>query len=110
MFWNATQSNIYLLRKSKISQVYLACKSKKDKKTAFNFLKSFNNKKSKPLFINFLMVKVWSRSSHILPSFIGKFFIVHSGQFFLSLFVQSFMVGYRFGDFVLTKKSKMFKK
>lgn len=110
MFWNVTQSNVYLLRKSKVSQVYLACKSKKDKKTIFNFLKSFNTKKAKPFFINFLMVKVWSRSSHIIPSFIGKHFIVHSGYTFFNLFVEPFMVGYRFGDFVLTKKSKMFKK
>jgi len=109
MFWKASKSSICLIRKSELSKVYLASRSVKDQRTALNFLKTLTAKRSKMSFTDLIATKVWSRSSFILPSFVGKYFLVHSGRSFYKLYIENFMVGHRFGEFVLTRKSKYLK-
>ena len=48
--------------------------------------------------------KVWSRSSLISKAFIGLSFQIHNGSKFVLLKVTSKMVGYRFGEFVPSRK------
>ena len=48
--------------------------------------------------------KVWSRSFIIPKAFIGLSFQVHNGSKFILLKVTAKMVGYRFGEFVPSRK------
>ena len=56
-------------------------------------------KKSKKVF------KIWSRSSTILPSFVGFTFQVHNGKNFTKVDVVKDMVGHKFGEFSATRKT-----
>ena len=49
------------------------------------------------------VVKTWSRSSTILPEFVGHTFEVHNGNKFLRVFVQEDMVGHKLGEFSPTR-------
>ncbi|HDM37633.1 MAG TPA: 30S ribosomal protein S19 [Candidatus Omnitrophica bacterium] len=48
-------------------------------------------------------IKIWSRSSMILPEFVGMHFNVHNGKTFVPIFVTEKMVGHRFGEFAPTR-------
>lgn len=48
-------------------------------------------------------IKTWSRSCQIAPSFVGKYFDVHNGRIFVSVFVTEDMVGHRLGEFSPTR-------
>jgi len=48
-------------------------------------------------------IKTWSRRSTIFPEFVGLTFLVHNGKDFVSVFVTDEMVGYKLGEFVLTR-------
>jgi len=48
--------------------------------------------------------KIWSRSSQIPSFLIGRTVFVHNGQDFKSLFVSRDKVGFKFGEFSLTRK------
>ncbi len=48
-------------------------------------------------------VKPWSRSSMIVPDFIGLTFMVHNGNKFLKVFVTEDMVGHKLGEFAPTR-------
>jgi len=54
--------------------------------------------------------EIFSRSSIILEHHVGNTFQVHTGNKFFSLLVTSRMVGYRFGEFCLTRKQFSHKK
>ena len=47
---------------------------------------------------------VWSRSSTILPAFVGQTVLVHNGKMFKKIFINSEKVGYKFGQFIFTRK------
>lgn len=71
----------------------------------------------KCLFKNFNKNKIWNRSSIIPSSLIGSFVFIHSGTVFKKIFINREKVGFKFGEFVLTrsytsygKKSKKVKK
>lgn len=49
--------------------------------------------------------RTWSRSSTILPSFVGSTFEIHNGKTFMKLVVTKEMIGHKFGEFSLTRKS-----
>jgi len=49
--------------------------------------------------------RTWSRSSTILPSFVGSTFEIHNGKTFVKLVVTKEMIGHKFGEFSLTRKS-----
>ncbi len=49
------------------------------------------------------VIKTWSRASTILPIFIGRTFAVHNGKKFIPVLVTEDMVGFRLGEFSLTR-------
>lgn len=53
-----------------------------------------------------VVIKTWSRSSTILPSFVGITFTVHNGQKFIPVFVTEDMVGHKLGEFSPTRLFK----
>ena len=64
-------------------------------------LKSLNKKKSLPTI---------TRSSAIIPKFIGLNFNVHTGKTFIEVSVSKEMVGHKFGEFSPTRSKFAFKK
>ena len=62
-----------------------------------------NNKAQKPFLI-------LSRNSTIFPIFVGNIFSVYNGKKFVNLQIQDDMVGYKFGEFVATRKKAVHKK
>ncbi len=48
-------------------------------------------------------IKTWSRSSMILPEFVGYTFTVHNGKKFIPVFISEKMVGHRLGEFSPTR-------
>lgn len=51
-----------------------------------------------------------SRSSTILPNFIGKTFKIHNGLKYTKLVIKEDMVGYKLGEFSPTRQKFKFKK
>lgn len=51
-----------------------------------------------------------SRSSIILPNFIGQTFFVHNGNKFVTIKIQENMVGHKLGEFVYTRTPFSYKK
>ena len=49
------------------------------------------------------VIKIWSRSSTILPQFVGLTFGVHNGRKFVPVLVTEDMVGHKFGEFSPTR-------
>ena len=52
---------------------------------------------------NMQIIKTWSRSSTIYPSFIGHTFAVHDGRKHVPVFVTEDMVGHKLGEFAPTR-------
>ena len=50
-------------------------------------------------------IKTWSRSSTIIPIFVGFTFLVHNGKAHVSVKVNEHMIGHKLGEFVPTKIS-----
>lgn len=48
-------------------------------------------------------IKTWSRSSTIVPEFVGHTFLVHNGKIFANVFVTEDMVGHKLGEFSPTR-------
>ena len=65
--------------------------------TKVQILNSKNDKK---------VVKTWSRSSTILPEFVGHTFAVHNGNKFVPVYVTENMVGHKLGEFSPTRQFK----
>jgi small subunit ribosomal protein S19 len=49
------------------------------------------------------VIKTWSRSSTVIPDFIGLTFAVHNGKKFIPVFVTEEMVGHKLGEFSPTR-------
>ena len=49
--------------------------------------------------------KTWSRSSTILPEFVGHNFDIHTGKSFVSITITDDMIGHKFGEFASTRKA-----
>lgn len=52
-------------------------------------------------------VKTWSRSSVIVPEFVGLTIAIHDGRKFISLFITENMVGHALGEFAPTRTFRM---
>ena len=52
------------------------------------------------------VVKTWSRSSTILPEFVGHTFGVHNGNKFVPVYCTENMVGHKLGEFAPTRTFK----
>lgn len=72
-----------------------------------------------PLFINYSLmrkiskskltnekIKTWARNTTIIPEMIGRTFLVHNGRKFLEVFITEEKVGFKLGEFVLTRTFK----
>lgn len=49
------------------------------------------------------VIKTWSRSSTIIPDFVGYTFAVHNGNKFIPVYVTENMVGHKLGEFAPTR-------
>lgn len=56
------------------------------------------------------VISTRSRSSTVIPRFVGKTFKVHNGKTFYQVKIIEEMVGYKLGEFAPTRKSFSFKK
>jgi len=65
--------------------------------------KSFTKKKANSF-------ESWSRSTMVMPAFVGKHFNVHNGRTFIPIKVTSLMIGHKLGEFVPTRKVYSYKK
>ncbi len=54
--------------------------------------------------------RVWSRSSMILPQYVGQSFFVHNGKTFISIVISPKMLGHKFGEFASTRQRPVHKK
>ena len=52
------------------------------------------------------VLKTWSRSSTIFPSFVGHTIAVHDGRKHVPVYVQEDMVGHKLGEFSPTRTFK----
>lgn len=44
-------------------------------------------------------IKTWSRSSTIIPEFVGLTFEVHNGRKFIPVYITEEMIGHKLGEF-----------
>eukprot|EP00457_Paulinella_chromatophora_P022353 gb/GEZN01025209.1/.p1 GENE.gb/GEZN01025209.1/~~gb/GEZN01025209.1/.p1 ORF type:complete len:123 (-),score=2.09 gb/GEZN01025209.1/:92-460(-) len=49
-------------------------------------------------------IRVRTRSSVIIPDYVGYRFEVHNGLHYLPVFIRNPMVGHKFGEFSMTRK------
>ncbi len=49
------------------------------------------------------VIKTWSRSSSIMPQFVGLTIGVHNGRKFTPVFITEDMVGHKLGEFAPTR-------
>ena len=52
------------------------------------------------------VVKTWSRSSTIIPDFLGHTIAVHDGRKHVPVYITEDMVGHKLGEFVPTRTFK----
>ena len=52
------------------------------------------------------VVKTWSRSSTIFPSFVGHTIAVHDGRKHVPVYITEDMVGHKLGEFAPTRTFK----
>ena len=52
------------------------------------------------------VVKTWSRSSTILPAFVGHTIAVHDGRKHVPVYITEDMVGHKLGEFAPTRTFK----
>ncbi|HML32071.1 MULTISPECIES: 30S ribosomal protein S19 [Sporomusa] len=52
------------------------------------------------------VIKTWSRSSTILPAFVGHTVAVHDGRKHVPVYVTEDMVGHKLGEFAPTRTYK----
>ena len=50
-----------------------------------------------------IVLKTWSRSSTIFPSFVGHTIAVHDGRKHVPVYIQEDMVGHKLGEFAPTR-------
>lgn len=48
-------------------------------------------------------IKTWSRSSTIMPEFVGHTFAIYNGRKFIPVFITENMVGHKLGEFSPTR-------
>jgi small subunit ribosomal protein S19 len=63
-------------------------------------IKAMNAKNEKKV------VKTWSRSSTILPNFVGHTIAVHDGRKHVPVYITEDMVGHKLGEFAPTRTYK----
>ncbi|XAO72537.1 MAG: 30S ribosomal protein S19 [Candidatus Vidania fulgoroideorum] len=51
-------------------------------------------------------IKTWSRSSFILPRFVGLTIYIHNGKKHIPIKINEYMIGHKLGEFVITRNFK----
>lgn len=72
----------------------------------FKLLKKINNYYEGKIKI----IKTWSRSSVILPKFVGLTIYVHNGKKHIPIYISENMIGYKMGEFSKTRTFTKHKK
>ena len=54
------------------------------------------------------VIKTWSRSSMIIPDFVGQTIAVHNGRQFVPVYITENMVGHKLGEFAPTRTHTAF--
>lgn len=49
------------------------------------------------------VIKTWSRDCVVAPEFVGHTIAVHNGRIHIPVYITESMVGYRLGEFALTR-------
>ncbi|XMD33625.1 MAG: 30S ribosomal protein S19 [Candidatus Karelsulcia muelleri] len=65
-----------------------------------------NLKLKKKILLNNLrkkVIKTWSRSSTIIPEFIGNTILVYNGKIFIPVYISENMIGHKLGEFSPTR-------
>ena len=52
------------------------------------------------------VIKTWSRSSMIIPDFVGQTIAVYNGRQFVPVYITENMVGHKLGEFSPTRSFK----
>lgn len=60
--------------------------------------------------VNTKVIKIWDRGSRIPFSYENTFVMVHDGKIFRKLVVTREKIGFKFGEFILTRKKGQHKK
>ena len=71
------------------------------KKKIYNILKQTYSKK---------IIKIWSRNSKITKEFLGFKCAIHNGKIFKKVLITKDMLGFKFGEFALTRIPGTYKK
>jgi small subunit ribosomal protein S19 len=50
------------------------------------------------------VIQTWSRSSTIIPDFVGHTFAVYNGKQFFPVFITENMIGHKLGEFAPTRR------
>ena len=53
------------------------------------------------------VIKTWSRSSMIIPDFVGQTIAVYNGRQFVPVYITENMVGHKLGEFSPTRTFRM---
>ena len=51
-----------------------------------------------------IIIKTLSRSSTIFPEMVGSTLAIHNGRIFIPLHIDNYIVGYKLGQFILTRR------
>ncbi|WP_185872599.1 30S ribosomal protein S19 [Blattabacterium cuenoti] len=49
------------------------------------------------------IIKTWSRSTTIIPDFVGQTFAIHNGRKFINVYITENMIGHKLGEFSPTR-------
>mmetsp|Transcript_17189 Transcript_17189/g.22356 ORF Transcript_17189/g.22356 Transcript_17189/m.22356 type:complete len:86 (-) Transcript_17189:204-461(-) len=54
-------------------------------------------------------IKIYSTDSVIFPKFLNKNFLIYNGKTFTPFYTRNETLGYKFGEFIFTRKRQNFK-
>lgn len=55
-------------------------------------------------------IQIYNKSLTILPEYIDNFVNVYNGKNFINLKINKNMIGFKFGEFIYTRKKHIYKK
>lgn len=55
-------------------------------------------------------IQIHNKNLIILPEYINNFIKIYNGKVFISLKITENMIGYKFGEFIYTRKRYIYKK
>lgn len=55
-------------------------------------------------------IKIYNKNLTILPEYLDSFVSIYNGKIFVNLKINQKMIGYKFGEFIYTRKKHIYKK